>query len=50
MTTGLVSFAATYALIAVQRLPFLHLDRPAASLLGTLLTLVWGTVVLVALR
>lgn len=34
MTAGLVIFAATYVLIAVQRLPFLHLNRPAAGLLG----------------
>src|SRR2546426_5118314 len=34
MTTGLIIFAATYFLIAVQRLPFVHLNRPAASLLG----------------
>src|SRR3989441_7284661 len=34
MTTGLVIFAATYVLIAVQRLPFVQLNRPAASLLG----------------
>ncbi|HET7252095.1 MAG TPA: anion transporter [Gemmatimonadales bacterium] len=27
-------FAATYVLIAVQRLPFVHLNRPAAGLLG----------------
>src|SRR2546426_525740 len=32
--TGLIIFAATYFLIAVQRLPFVHLNRPAASLLG----------------
>src|SRR5437763_16518728 len=34
MTTGLLIFALTYLLIAVQRLPFVHLNRPAASLLG----------------
>ena len=34
MTLGLAIFAATYILIAVQRLPFLRLNRPAASLLG----------------
>ncbi len=34
MTAGLVIFAATYVLIAVQRLPFVHLNRPAAGLLG----------------
>src|SRR2546430_5732506 len=36
MTTGLLLFAATYVLIAAQRLPFLRLNRPAASLLGAL--------------
>ncbi len=30
MTTGLAILAATYFLIAVQRLPFVHLNRPAA--------------------
>jgi len=34
LTTGLLIFAATYLLIAIQRLPFVHLNRPAASLLG----------------
>lgn len=34
MTAGLIIFAATYVLIAVQRLPFVHLNRPAAGLLG----------------
>jgi Na+/H+ antiporter NhaD/arsenite permease-like protein len=34
LTAGLIIFAATYVLIAVQRLPFVHLNRPAAGLLG----------------
>jgi Na+/H+ antiporter NhaD/arsenite permease-like protein len=34
MTTGLLIFALTYLLIAVQRLPFVRLNRPAAGLLG----------------
>ena len=34
MTTGLFIFGVTYLLIAAQRLPFLRLNRPAASLLG----------------
>src|SRR5256885_12509338 len=34
MTPGLLIFAATYVLIAAQRLPFLPVNRPAASLLG----------------
>ncbi|HYU91560.1 MAG TPA: hypothetical protein VE966_14005 [Gemmatimonadales bacterium] len=34
MKLGLAIFAAAYLLIAVQRLPFLRLNRPAASLLG----------------
>ena len=42
MTTGLVIFAATYLLIAVQRLPFVHLNRPAASLLGAVAMVVCG--------
>src|SRR6266704_6787879 len=42
MTTGLVIFAATYLLIAVQRLPFVHLNRPAASLVGAVAMVVFG--------
>jgi len=34
LTSGLLIFAATYFLISVQRLPFVHLNRPAASLSG----------------
>ena len=40
--TGLIIFAATYVLIAVQRLPFVHLNRPAASLLGAVAMVVFG--------
>src|SRR5216117_1623135 len=42
MTTGLVIFGATYFLIAVQRLPFVHLNRPAASLLGAVAMVAFG--------
>src|SRR2546429_2487598 len=42
MTLGLLIFAATYVLIAVQRLPFLRLNRPAASLLGAVAMVVLG--------
>jgi len=42
MTAGLVIFAATYILIAVQRLPFIRLNRPAASLLGAVAMVVFG--------
>ena len=42
MTAGLVIFAATYLLIAVQRLPFIHLNRPAASLVGAVAMVVFG--------
>ena len=42
MTAGLVIFAVTYLLIAVQRLPFVHLNRPAASLLGAVAMVVFG--------
>ena len=42
MTTGLLIFAATYVLIAVQRLPFIHLNRPAASLLGAVAMVAFG--------
>jgi len=46
MTLGLVIFAATYVLIAVQRLPFVHLNRPAASLLGAVAMVVFGVITL----
>ena len=42
MTVGLVIFTATYVLIAVQRLPFVHLNRPAAGLLGAVAMVVCG--------
>src|SRR2546430_9376223 len=42
MTLGLLIFAATYLLIAIQRLPFVHLNRPAASLLGAVAMVVLG--------
>lgn len=42
MTAGLIIFAATYILIAVQRLPFVHLNRPAAGLLGAVAMVVFG--------
>jgi Na+/H+ antiporter NhaD/arsenite permease-like protein len=45
-TTGLIIFAATYVLIAVQRLPFVHLNRPAASLLGAVAMVVFGVLTL----
>ncbi|OLC09093.1 MAG: hypothetical protein AUH41_06360, partial [Gemmatimonadetes bacterium 13_1_40CM_66_11] len=46
MTIGLAVFAATYLLIAVQRLPFVHLNRPAASLLGAVGMVVFGVITL----
>jgi Na+/H+ antiporter NhaD/arsenite permease-like protein len=46
VTTGLVIFAATYLLIAVQRLPFVHLNRPTASLLGAVAMVVFGVLTL----
>lgn len=42
MIVGLVIFGATYILIAVQRLPFVHLNRPAASLVGAVAMVVAG--------
>src|SRR5881296_3189924 len=47
VTTGLVIFAATYLLIAVQRLPFVHLNRPAATLLGAVAMVGFGVLPLV---
>jgi Na+/H+ antiporter NhaD/arsenite permease-like protein len=44
MTAGLVIFAATYLLIAVQRFPFVHLNRPAASLVGAVAMVVAGVI------
>jgi Na+/H+ antiporter NhaD/arsenite permease-like protein len=46
MSAGLIIFAATYLLIAVQRLPFVHLNRPAASLLGAVAMVVFGVLTL----
>ena len=46
MTPGLVLFAATCLLIAVQRLPFAHLNRPAASLLGAVAVVAFGVITL----
>src|SRR5881396_2703255 len=42
VTAGLFIFGVTYLLIAVQRLPFLRLNRPAASLLGAVAMVVLG--------
>jgi Na+/H+ antiporter NhaD/arsenite permease-like protein len=42
MTPALLIFAATYFLIAIQRLPFVHLNRPAASLVGAVAMVVFG--------
>src|SRR5437773_12171925 len=42
MTLGLIIFGVTYLFIAVQRLPFLRLNRPAASLLGAVAMVVCG--------
>src|SRR6266478_8138632 len=39
--TGLIIFTATYLLIAVQRLPFVRLNRPAAGLLGAVAMVVF---------
>ena len=39
--TGLLIFTATYLLIAVQRLPFVRLNRPAAGLLGAVAMVVF---------
>lgn len=44
MTAGLIIFAATYLLIAVQRLPFVHLNRPAAGLLGAVAMVAFGVI------
>jgi Na+/H+ antiporter NhaD/arsenite permease-like protein len=40
MTSALVIFLFTYLVIAGQKLPFLHLDRPSGALLGAVL-MVW---------
>jgi Na+/H+ antiporter NhaD/arsenite permease-like protein len=46
MTAGLLIFGLTYLLIAVQRLPFIHLNRPAASLLGAVAMVAFGVLTL----
>ena len=40
MTTALVIFILTYLVVAGQKLPYLHLDRPSGALLGAVL-MVW---------
>ena len=42
MAAGLIIFTVTYALIAVQRLPGIRLNRPAASLVGAVAMVVFG--------
>ncbi len=37
MTAALLIFLVTYAVIAGQKLPFLHLDRPSGAMLGAVL-------------
>lgn len=44
--TGLLIFALTYLLIAVRRLPFVRLNRPAAGLLGVVAMVVFGVLLL----
>jgi Na+/H+ antiporter NhaD/arsenite permease-like protein len=46
VTLGLVIFAVTYLAIAVQRLPFVHVNRPAASLVGAVAMVVSGVLTL----
>ena len=46
MTTALLIFTLTYVFIAVQRLPFVHLNRPAASLVGAVAMVVFGVLTL----
>src|SRR5262245_8609688 len=46
MAPGLIIFALTYLLIAIQRLPFVHLNRPAASLVGAVAMVVCGVLTL----
>lgn len=46
MKVGLLVFVATYLLIAVQRVPLLQVNRPAASLLGAVAMVVTGVLTL----
>lgn len=41
-TAALVVFALTYLVIALQELPFTHLDRPSGALLGAVLMVALG--------
>ncbi len=43
MTSALLIFLLTYLVIAGQKLPYLHLDRPSGALLGAVL-MVWSGV------
>ena len=44
MTAAAIIFALTYLLIGLQRIPRLHLGRPAGALLGAAAMVAWGVV------
>ncbi len=44
MTAAAVIFALTYLVIGLQRVPRLHLGRPAGALLGAVAMVAWGVV------
>ncbi len=44
MTTAAVIFALTYLVIGLQRVPRLHLGRPAGALLGAAAMVAWGVI------
>lgn len=42
MTAAVIIFALTYLVIGLQRIPKLHLGRPAGALLGAVAMVAWG--------
>jgi len=44
VTAAAIIFALTYLLIGLQRIPRLHLGRPAGALLGAAAMVAWGVV------
>jgi Na+/H+ antiporter NhaD/arsenite permease-like protein len=44
MTAAAIIFALTYLVIGLQRIPRLHLGRPAGALLGAAAMVAWGVI------
>src|SRR5947208_3121310 len=46
LLTASLIFAATYAVIGVQRIPKIHIDRPSGALLGAVAMVLFGVLTL----